>query len=50
MEYYLCSQFDQLIRDEDARIDNLKAVLKIREKTLLDRTKGELTWLEIQKK
>nr|XP_022900642.1 centrosome-associated protein 350-like [Onthophagus taurus] len=42
--------FDQLIRDEDTRIDNLKTILKIREKALLDRTKGELAWLEIQKK
>ncbi|KAI4470046.1 centrosome-associated protein [Holotrichia oblita] len=42
--------FDQLIRDEDARIENLKTILKIREKALLDRTKGELAWLEIQKK
>ncbi|GJQ77157.1 hypothetical protein Trydic_g14835 [Trypoxylus dichotomus] len=42
--------FDQLIKDEDARIENLKTILKIREKALLDRTKGELAWLEIQKK
>ncbi|KAK4877460.1 hypothetical protein RN001_009966 [Aquatica leii] len=42
--------FEQLIKDEDARIENLKAILKIREKSLVDRTKGELAWLEIQKK
>lgn len=42
--------FERLIKDEDARIDNLKAILKIREKALVDRTKGELAWLEIQKK
>lgn len=46
----LFSQFEQLIRDEDARIENLKTILKIREKALVDRTKGELAWLEIQKK
>ncbi|KAF5279776.1 hypothetical protein FQR65_LT03307 [Abscondita terminalis] len=42
--------FEQLIKDEDARIENLKAILKIREKSLVDRTKGELAWLEVQKK
>ncbi|KAF5277063.1 hypothetical protein FQA39_LY06301 [Lamprigera yunnana] len=42
--------FAQLIKDEDVRIENLKAILKIREKALVDRTKGELAWLEIQKK
>ncbi|KAK5642799.1 hypothetical protein RI129_008966 [Pyrocoelia pectoralis] len=42
--------FERLIKDEDARIENLKAILKIREKALVDRTKGELAWLEIQKK
>ncbi|XP_018331162.2 uncharacterized protein LOC108741049 [Agrilus planipennis] len=42
--------FNQLIKDEDARIENLKTILKIREKSLLDRTKSELAWLEIQKR
>ncbi|XP_060535195.1 centrosome-associated protein 350-like isoform X2 [Cylas formicarius] len=42
--------FDQLIKDEDIRLENLRKILKIREKTLLDRTKGELAWLEIQRK
>ncbi|EEZ99647.2 hypothetical protein TcasGA2_TC002404 [Tribolium castaneum] len=42
--------FDQLIKDEDTRIQQLKAIIKIREQALLDRTKGELVWLEIQKK
>ncbi|KAJ8951340.1 hypothetical protein NQ318_009274 [Aromia moschata] len=42
--------FDQLIRDEDVRLENLKTILKIREQALLDRTKGELAWLEIQRK
>lgn len=41
---------DRLISDEDERIKNLKTILKIREKSLLDRTKGQLAWLEIQKK
>ncbi|CAG9860031.1 unnamed protein product [Phyllotreta striolata] len=44
------NMFDQIIKDEDARLENLKTVLKIREKALLDRTKGELAWLEIQRK
>lgn len=43
-------QFDKMIQDEDARIEHLKAILKIREKALIDRTKGELAWLEIQKR
>lgn len=47
---YFAFQFDQLIKDEDARIENLKKVLKIREQALLDRTRGELVWLEMQKK
>ncbi|CAH1986396.1 unnamed protein product [Acanthoscelides obtectus] len=42
--------FEQLIKDEDTRLENLKTILKIREKALLDRTKGELAWLEIQRK
>nr|CAI5860087.1 unnamed protein product [Callosobruchus analis] len=42
--------FEQLIKDEDARLENLKTILKIREQSLLDRTKGELAWLEIQRK
>ncbi|KAK9871491.1 hypothetical protein WA026_012863 [Henosepilachna vigintioctopunctata] len=42
--------FEQLIKDEDVRIENLKTILKIREQALLDRTKGELAWLEIQRK
>jgi hypothetical protein len=43
-------QVDQLIKDEDAKIQQLKAIIKIREQALLDRTKVELVWLEIQKK
>ncbi|CAH1133595.1 unnamed protein product [Ceutorhynchus assimilis] len=42
--------FDQMIKDEDSRIENWKKVVKIREQALLDRTKGELVWLEMQKK
>ncbi|KAL3275294.1 hypothetical protein HHI36_020061 [Cryptolaemus montrouzieri] len=42
--------FEQLIKDEDVRIENLKTIIKIREQALLDRTKGELAWLEIQRK
>ncbi|XP_074025378.1 uncharacterized protein [Leptinotarsa decemlineata] len=44
------NMFEQLIKDEDARLENLKTILKIREQVLLDRTKGELAWLEIQRK
>ncbi|XP_057655726.1 centrosome-associated protein 350-like [Diorhabda carinulata] len=44
------NMFEQLIKDEDARLENLKTILKIREQALLDRTKGELAWLEIQRK
>lgn len=43
-------QFEQLIKDEDVKLENLKTILKIREKVLLDRTKSELTYLEIQRK
>ncbi|CAG9832994.1 unnamed protein product, partial [Diabrotica balteata] len=44
------NMFEQLIKDEDVRLENLKTILKIREQALLDRTKGELAWLEIQRK
>lgn len=47
---YLLFQFDQLIKDEDARLEYLKMMLKIREKALLDRVRAELAWLEIQRK
>lgn len=43
-------QFDQMIKDEDNRLEHFKSVLKLRDKALFDRTKGELAWLEIQKK
>ncbi|XP_030756591.1 centrosome-associated protein 350-like [Sitophilus oryzae] len=42
--------FDQLIKDEDLRIENLKKIVKIREHALLDKTRSELVWLEMQKK
>ncbi|XP_045462422.1 centrosome-associated protein 350-like [Harmonia axyridis] len=42
--------FEQFIKDEDIRIENLRTIIKIREQALLDRTKGELAWLEIQRK
>ncbi|GLV42783.1 hypothetical protein CBL_03523 [Carabus blaptoides fortunei] len=42
--------FDQMIKDEDIRLEHFKTVLKLRDKALFDRTKGELAWLEIQKK
>nr|CAH7749111.1 unnamed protein product [Callosobruchus chinensis] len=42
--------FEQMIKDEDVRLENLKTILKIREQALLDRTKGVLAWLEIQRK
>lgn len=38
------------MKDEDVRLENLKTILKIREQALLDRIKGELAWLEIQRK
>lgn len=50
MPLYLLFQFDQLIKDEDARLEHLKMILKIREKALLDRVRAELAWLEIQRK
>ncbi|XP_019756884.2 centrosome-associated protein 350 [Dendroctonus ponderosae] len=42
--------FDQLIKDEDARIENWRKMLKIREQFLLERTRGELQFLEMQRK
>ncbi|XP_066257963.1 uro-adherence factor A-like [Euwallacea similis] len=42
--------FDRLIKYEDDRIENWKKQLKIREQSLLNRTKKELIYLEMQKK
>ncbi|CAH0546669.1 unnamed protein product [Brassicogethes aeneus] len=42
--------FEQLIKEEDARLNNLKTMLKIREKSLRDRLITELSALEVQRR
>lgn len=39
-----------MIKEEDDRIENWKKMLKVQEQALLDRTRGELFYLEMQRK
>lgn len=39
-----------MIKDEDDRIEHWKKLLKVQEQALLDRTRGELIYLEMQRK
>lgn len=39
-----------MIKDEDHRIEHWKKLLKVQEQALLDRTRGELIYLEMQRK
>lgn len=40
---------DQLLKSETRKSEDLTALLKIREKALIDRFKGQIAWLELQK-
>ena len=42
-------QIDQLIKTETHKSDVLTTQIKNREKALIDRTKGQIAWLELQK-
>lgn len=42
-------QCDQLLKSETRKSQDLAALLKMREKTLIDRFKGQIAWLELQK-
>lgn len=45
-EYFQC---EQLIQTETHKTEHLAALLKLREKSLIDRFKGQIVWLELQK-
>lgn len=47
--YIFVLQYDKLIQNELNKTQHLTALLKMREKALLDRTKGQIAWLEVQK-
>lgn len=42
-------QIDQMIKNETKKSDVLTMQIKTREKILIDRTKGQIAWLELQK-
>lgn len=42
-------QYDKLIQSETTKTEHLTALLKMRERALLDRTKSQIAWLEVQK-
>lgn len=46
----ICSQCDQLIKTEMRKSEDLMTLLKLREKSLVDRFKGQIAWLERQKR
>ncbi|XP_053961933.1 uncharacterized protein LOC128865690 [Anastrepha ludens] len=41
--------YEKLIRNETTKSEHLTALLKMRQKALFDRTKGQIAWLEVQK-
>lgn len=42
-------QCEQLIQSETQKTEHLAVLLKLREKSLIDRFKGQIVWLELQK-
>lgn len=38
-----------MIKNETQKSDHLVSMIKIREKALINRTKGQIAWLELQK-
>lgn len=42
-------QYECLINSENQKSKDLTTLLKLREKSLIDRTKGQIAWLELQK-
>jgi centrosomal protein CEP350 len=49
VSYSSIGVYDQMIMKEKSRQDQLTQLVKIRERKLMDRTKGQLAWLELQK-
>lgn len=46
---YFFLKCDQLLKSETRKSEDLTSLLKIREKALIDRFKGQIAWLELQK-
>lgn len=46
---FLILKCDQLLKSETRKSEDLASLLKIREKALIDRFKGQIAWLELQK-
>ncbi|XP_055695943.1 uncharacterized protein LOC129797427 [Lutzomyia longipalpis] len=42
--------FEQMIKTEKLKGDHLMTMIRMREKALIDRTRGQIAWLELQKK
>ncbi|XP_001658279.2 uncharacterized protein LOC5569018 [Aedes aegypti] len=49
LSYSSIGLYDQLIQSEKCRGDQLASQARLKEKALLNRTKGQLAWLELQK-
>ncbi|XP_058448270.1 centrosome-associated protein 350-like isoform X2 [Malaya genurostris] len=49
LSYSSIGLYDQLIRSEKTKSEQLSSRARLKEKALLDRTKGQLAWLELQK-
>lgn len=43
-------QLNDLLKDEDLKAEHHAAVMKMREKALIDRAKAEIAYLEMQKR
>lgn len=42
-------QFERLIQSETQKSNHLSGLLRLREKSLVDRFKGQIAWLELRK-
>lgn len=47
--FFEISQCERLIQTETQKTEQLASLLKMREKSLIDRFKGQIVWLELQK-
>ncbi|KAL5289013.1 CEP350 family protein [Megaselia abdita] len=47
--YSSVGMYEQLIQAENDKSEQLVTLLKMREKAIVDRTKGQIAWLEVQK-
>lgn len=47
--FFKIFQCERLIQTETQKTEQLASLLKMREKSLIDRFKGQIVWLELQK-